>query len=74
MRCGFRALAIIAVAITGTFAWANFGKEWERVRNVWVVPMRVKIVAKPFDLSRVCLLESPFRRAMERDGEYLLPS
>ncbi len=72
MRRGFRTLVAIAVAITGTFAWANFGKEWAQVRSVWVVPTRVKLAAKPFDLSRVRLLESPFRRAMERDGEYLL--
>jgi len=34
--------------------------------------MAVNLMAKPFDLSSVRLLDSPFKRAMERDAVYLL--
>ena len=40
--------------------------------KLWVVAMAVNLMAKPFDLSSVRLLDSPFKRAMERDAAYLL--
>lgn len=39
---------------------------------MWVVAMAVSLAAHPFDLSRVRLLDSPFKRAMDRDAAYLL--
>lgn len=36
------------------------------------VPNAVQLHAKPFDLNRVRLLESPFHEAMEKNAEYLL--
>ena len=40
--------------------------------KLWVVAMAVNLMAKPFDLSSVRLLDSPFKWAMERDAAYLL--
>jgi DUF1680 family protein len=42
------------------------------VDKLWVVAMAVNLMAKPFDLSSVRLLDSPFKWAMERDAAYLL--
>lgn len=42
------------------------------MEKLWVVAMAVNLMAKPFDLSSVRLLDSPFKQAMERDAAYLL--
>lgn len=44
----------------------------ETMKQLWTVAMAVNLAAQPFELSKVRLLDSPFKRAMERDGSYLL--
>ncbi len=42
------------------------------MEKLWIVAMAVNLAAQPFDLSKVRLLDSLFKQAMERNAAYLL--
>ena len=55
----------VALLLLASNAWA------EPVTSKDVASPRANLKAQPFDLSRVRLLDGPFREAMERDRKYL---
>jgi len=58
---------IIGVSVLGFFALTSCGLESNTIPSD-----QVEIKAKPFSLSDVRLLDSPFKHAMDLEGEYLL--